>query len=211
MPDADRVVTWLRSGAQFLRVKVGGESFYIAQVPKLIQDRLCRVVAEVIDAEILSHTLIVGRCSTETIDSGIRIHSDYDMHCTHAWVWYGTDPPDGPIPFGGELYGTAMYDHVELGPQFTGSLETHNSLLRDESQDESRWKFRTMVPMRKNRVAVYPSSLFHSRFPHEGWGTSQRDGRITIVGFCTAKGYDVTAMDSGSDQETGSPPKEPRD
>jgi hypothetical protein len=204
IPDGEKVVTWLRRDAPFLTFKSGGESFYVAQVPQVFRDQLIRAVADVIGEEILSHTLIVGRCSTETIDSEVRIHSDHSMDCTHAWVWYGTDPPDDPS---GE-YGTAMYDHVDLGPQFSGTPETHNCLLQEESNDLTRWTRRQVLPMRKNRLVVYPSSLFHSRFPYKGWGTSQRDGRITIVGFCTTKGHDGRQVDSGCDQETGSTPEE---
>jgi hypothetical protein len=218
IPEAERVITWLRQKAPFLSVKVGGESFYIAQVPQLFKDQLIRAAAEVLGEDTLSHTLIVGRCSTETIDSEMRVHSDYDMTCTHAWVWYGTDAPTGSVPpvewgrrlppSGEVVYGTALYDHVELGPQFSGTHETHNCLLRNESDDPTRWTLRQILPMRKNRLAVYPSDLFHSRYPHAGWGTSQRDGRITIVGFCTAKGHDAKTVDSGCDQETGSTSEE---
>ena len=191
----EQVITWLRRRAPFLSVKVGGESFYIAQVPPLFRDQLIRAVSEILGEDTLSHALIVGRCSTATIDSEMRVHSDYDMTCTHAWVWYGTDPPDDSS---GE-YGTALYDHVELGPQFSGTRETHNCLLRNESDDPTRWTVRQVLPMRKNRMVVYPADLFHSRYPHAGWGTSQRDGRITIVGFCTAKGHDAKTVDTGTD------------
>ena len=207
----EQVITWLRRRAPFLSVKVGGESFYIAQGPPLFRDQLIRAVSEILGEDTLAHSLIVGRCSTETIDSEMRVHSDYDMTCTHAWVWYGTDPPEDPDPCGGALYGTALYDNVELGPRFVGTRETHNCLLRNESDDETRWTVRQVLPMRKNRMVVYPADLFHSRYPHEGWGTSQRDGRITIVGFCTAKGHDGRQVDSGRDQETGSTSEESRD
>lgn len=206
----DRVTRWLRYQAQYVTLKVGGESFYVAQVPPLFQEWLLRVVEDTIGGQIESSTLIVGRCSTERHDSGVRIHSDYDMACTHAWVWYATDPPEGPDPIGGDSYGTAFYNHHELGPRFTGTHESHNCLIREESHDLSRWTLRSVLPMKRNRLSVYPSDLFHSRLPHAGWGQSQQDGRVTIVGFCTVKGYDGKAMDSERNQETGSTTEESR-
>ena len=80
-------------------------------------------------------------------------------------------------------YGTAFFDHHAHGIRFRGEKDEHDRLLREDAGDLQKFNFQSLVPMKENRLVVYPSDLFHSRYPFEGWGTSQQDGRVVIVGF----------------------------
>lgn len=45
------------------------------------------------------------------------------------------------------------------------------------------WEQVNMVPMKWNRFVTYPTSLFHSRFPFEGFGSNPLDGRLIWICF----------------------------
>lgn len=53
-------------------------------------------------------------------------------------------------------------------------------------KDLSLWEALFIVPMAWNRFITYPTSLFHSRFPFEGFGTGPQDGRLIWICF-----YDI--------------------
>ena len=50
------------------------------------------------------------------------------------------------------------------------------------------WEQIGFVPMKFNRFITYPTSLFHSRFPFEGFGKGPEDGRLIWICF-----YDLKA------------------
>jgi hypothetical protein len=171
-------VDWLRDEASFTVID---GTFNIAAIPTLIRQVLRTEVERMMPVS--SHGLSFARCSTATVDSGVRIHSDQGMGASHAWVWYSQDTPQDSD--NGTCYGTAFFTHETWGDRFSGTAAEHDRLLAEESMDESRWRVQQVVPMQRNRLAVYPADLFHSRYPHDGWGTSSRDGRVVIVGFCS--------------------------
>jgi Family of unknown function (DUF6445) len=59
-------------------------------------------------------------------------------------------------------------------------------MMTREWKDLKYWKQVGFVPMKFNRFITYPTSLFHSRYPFEGFGTTPADGRLIWVCF-----YDV--------------------
>lgn len=177
--DPDAVIEWLQRAASF---SVIDGTFNVAAIPNMMRQVLRMEVERMMP--VAFHGLSFARCSTETEDTGVRIHSDEGMGGTHAWVWYAQDPPAEPDPCGGNMYGTAFFSHQTLGARFSGAPEEHERILKEESMDESRWTLDQIVPMKRNRLIVYPSDLFHSRYPHDGWGTSARNGRMVVVGFC---------------------------
>ena len=44
-----------------------------------------------------------------------------------------------------------------------------------------------VVGYKKNRVVIFPSDRFHSRYPRESWGTTKEDGRLLFVMFFSIK------------------------
>lgn len=105
------------------------------------------------------------------------IHSDMGWG-THALVLYLSDPPE---PTG---HGTAFWRHRE-----TRATEIrpgdHDLFLKvkDDWNDSVSWEMRALVPMKFNRATVYPSALFHSRWPFPAFGTGPDDGRLIAVAF----------------------------
>jgi hypothetical protein len=204
--DGPGVTRWLQHEARFRLERVGDTTFYVAPPPRVVVEEVMAVVEEVVGGPSVL-TTAVARCSTETEDAQMRIHTDAGMGCSHAWVWYGTNPPEERVPFF-DGYGTAFFAHRDHGLSFRGTRAEHDRLLVEDAGDLACWQMRGLIPMQQNRVAVYPSDRFHSRYPFEGWGTSSRDGRVVIAGFITVGGRDGEEVDSGGDQETGSPAEE---
>lgn len=107
------------------------------------------------------------------------IHSDRDMGA-HTCVCYLSDHD--------EPYGTAFYRHIPTGltemPSFDsmrdmGILEQMTEDM--VSRDPEVWEQLDLVEGKKNRAVVFHAPLFHSRFPVEGIGTTDNDGRLVWV------------------------------
>lgn len=49
--------------------------------------------------------------------------------------------------------------------------------------DESKWELLDVAELKWNRLVVFPSTLFHSRYPKESFGSSPGDGRLIKVFF----------------------------
>lgn len=127
------------------------------------------------------------------------IHVDGGMYASHAAVLYLSDPP---LPGG---YGTAFWTHRERGwaympnpeaverlivqengsspslPVFTiAERDAFYASLNKDGLHEDRWALNGLVGMKFNRLLVYPTCLFHSRFPREltGFGNTPATGRL---------------------------------
>lgn len=107
------------------------------------------------------------------------IHSDRESGA-HTCVVYMTDH-DQPS-------GTAFYRHKRTGliemPSFVemqhmGILEE----LKEDmvSRDPDKWEQLAYVEGKKNRALIFHAPLFHSRYPLEGIGTNEGEGRMVWV------------------------------
>lgn len=89
--------------------------------------------------------------------------------------------------------GTTFWRHKELRMDRLPSREGLSSFGVDSElfykRVESEWKRLeawepvTHVPMVWNRFITYSTSLFHSRFPHEAFGSGPQDGRLIWICF----------------------------
>ncbi len=115
------------------------------------------------------------------------IHADNGIS-THAAVWYLTDAPEGVVA------GTAFWKHKETGleevpdqnyflDQDKFSVEDFFNLIQRDNFDESKWDMTGLIGQKYNRIAIYPTKKFHSRFPKDAWGTTVEDGRIAWTAF----------------------------
>lgn len=114
------------------------------------------------------------------------IHADSGISNFAAVLYLSESPKDVTA-------GTAFWKHKELGIETVPDLKwiedhgmTVDSLvkkLQDDGNDESKWQMTGLVGQKYNRIAVYPSKIFHSRYPKEAWGKDVNDGRIVWTGF----------------------------
>lgn len=107
------------------------------------------------------------------------IHSDRESGA-HTCVVYMTDHA--------QPSGTAFYRHIPTGltemPSFSemddmGILEQ----LKEDmvSRDPDKWEQLAYVEGKKNRGLIFHAPLFHSRYPLEGIGHDEEDGRMVWV------------------------------
>jgi hypothetical protein len=97
--------------------------------------------------------------------------------------------------------GTAFWKHAALQIDRVPSKETLTSqadsvyaewfykMMEREWKDLTFWQQTGMVAMKFNRFITYPTSLFHSRYPFEGFGAGASDGRLIWICF-----YDLGAV-----------------
>jgi hypothetical protein len=114
------------------------------------------------------------------------IHADSGIS-SHAAVWYLSQAPDGMVA------GTAFWRHKELGLESVpslewieknfGKVEDFAKKIREDGEDESKWVMTGLIGQKYNRIAIYPTNLFHSRYPKEAWGNDVNDGRIVWTAF----------------------------
>lgn len=129
------------------------------------------------------------RLGIKTEPTTTYIHAD-SVLAKYAAVWYLSEAPDGVIA------GTACWRHIESG---LTSLPTREDMattlggddkvdgfvakLAEDGNDESKWQMTALVGQKFNRIAIYPTRLFHSRFPKDAWGETVNDGRIVWTTF----------------------------
>lgn len=113
------------------------------------------------------------------------VHSD-DICARYASVLYLNTPSQCKG-------GTAFWKHAFLGIDRLPSREqlaAHGieadpfyKRMDAEWKDLHLWTQIKHVPMKWNRFITYPTSLFHSRFPFEGFGEGPKDGRLIWICF----------------------------
>jgi hypothetical protein len=113
------------------------------------------------------------------------VHSD-DICAEYASVLYLNLPEQC-------AGGTAFWRHSALGMDrlltreelaARGMNPDHfYQLMNREWRDLKFWEQADFVPMRFGRFVTYPTCLFHSRYPFEGFGNGADNGRLIWVCF----------------------------
>lgn len=108
------------------------------------------------------------------------IHSDIGWG-THALVLYLFDAPAGAAD---DMHGTAFWRHRKTGADGIepGDIDLFEQ-VRNDWNDAAAWQQKRRVGLRFNRAVMYPSRLFHSRYPFEAFGFTPGDGRLVAVAF----------------------------
>lgn len=103
------------------------------------------------------------------------IHTDVGWG-THALVYYLSDGNSG----------TAFWKHRATGMTNLSPIDNKTFIkVRKDWADISKWEQIDFVPMKFNRAVMYDSTLFHSRYPFEAFGTCLEDCRLVLVAFFT--------------------------
>lgn len=130
------------------------------------------------------------RLGTKTEPTTTYIHAD-GVCANYAAVLYLTEAPVDVIA------GTAFWKHRETGllaapteqwirANVGDSEEAVKAFivkLNSDGNDETKWQMTDLVGQRFNRLTIYPSNFFHSRYPKDAWGSAVNDGRIVWTGF----------------------------
>lgn len=89
--------------------------------------------------------------------------------------------------------GTAFYTLKEYGwdemPTEEQLKEKGKNLewMTSKWTQPDAWELNTVAGMKFNRLIIYPTQYFHSRYPLEGWGTTPENSRLVWVSFWKIK------------------------
>jgi hypothetical protein len=105
------------------------------------------------------------------------IHSDMGWG-THAAVLYLSDGEGG----------TAFWKHKETQANRIdpGDMALFHKIEGDWNEVD-KWDQVALAEMKLGRLLIYDSSLFHSRWPFEAFGTDFESGRLIAVAFFTPR------------------------
>lgn len=131
------------------------------------------------------------RLNTEQDTTPSRIHAD-DIVLGSEWasvVYLCT--PEQEINMN---VGTALWKHmptmqdgrppIQFAREVTGNPVDFYDKIDQDGHNESLWQLTAMAGMKNNRIVIYPSQLFHSRYPRDVvFGNTKETGRLVWVNF----------------------------
>lgn len=107
------------------------------------------------------------------------VHSD-DICAKWASVLYMNEPEQC-------IGGTAFWQHRTMGIDRLPPLDALSIDFIKKVENDWKvidlWEQIRHVEMKFNRFITYPTCLFHSRFPFEGFGSGPKDGRLIWICF----------------------------
>ena len=149
---------------EFQEVKTPGKSFWVKKVPKPIAD-IIKFEIEDLEHTRIEPILYFMREAKEGQDIDWRIHNDSIIE--------GQQPDRACVLFVSDeqnvgLNGTAFWEHYEHGEKFENvSIEEQNRLLNEDANSPNKWKLKSVIGHKKNRLISYPCNYFHSKYPNE--------------------------------------------
>jgi|TARA_R110000796_G_C14351561_1_gene411670 hypothetical protein len=148
----------------FQEVKTPGKSFWVKELIPEVIDRMCDKLS-IIEGCKIKNVLSFIREAKKGQDDDWRIHNDSIID--------GTQPDRAIVLYLSEddsdcLNGTAFWSHKEYGDVYTGTgAEEFNRMLKEDSNDSSKWDLKSIIGHKQNRLISYPCEYFHSKYPKE--------------------------------------------
>ncbi len=148
---------------EFNEVKFPDKSFWVKQLPEefknYIIDRL-----EKIEGKKINNILAFAREAKQNQDNSWRIHNDTIIE--------GQQPSRAVVLYiesnYNELNGTAFWEHENYGETYIESnAEEFNRMLLEDANDKSKWKLKSVIGYKPNRLLSYPCNYFHSKYPNK--------------------------------------------
>ena len=148
----------------FQEVKTPGKSFWVKMPSDKFMELVCEEICKIENVKIKP---ILGffREAKEGQDNDWRIHNDSiiegqqpDRACV---LYVSEEQEDG-------LNGTAFWEHWNHGEKFENvSIEEQNRLLKEDANSPEKWRLKSVIGHKKNRLISYPCDYFHSKYPNE--------------------------------------------
>ena len=148
----------------FQEVKTPGKSFWVKMPSDKFMELVCEEICKIENVKIKP---ILGffREAKEGQDNDWRIHNDSiiegqqpDRACV---LYVSEEQEDG-------LNGTAFWEHWNHGEKFENvSIEEQNRLLKEDANSPEKWRLKSVIGHKKNRLISYPCNYFHSKYPNE--------------------------------------------
>jgi len=159
---------------EFEEIKYPDKSFWTKELSgefnNFIVDKL-----EKIEGRKIKNILSFAREAKLGQDNDWRIHNDTIIN---------GDQPDRAIVLyvkanEDRLHGTAFWEHENYGHTYIkSSSDEFNRILKEDSNDKTKWKLSSVIGYKDNRLLSYPCEYFHSKYPNE-----YKNQRIVIVMF----------------------------
>jgi hypothetical protein len=168
----------------FKTIQSEGRQFHVAYPPKDLSLKIQKAIEE------------VYRCKIQVVNSFLRMYTQFlnnnwGIHADRN-VLSETSPSHGAVFFLsenlGDINGTAFWSHEKYGlslPEITDN-EAHGFTSKSYN-NENEWEVNSIIGGVENRLISYPSNYFHSKFPKQAWGTSQKDCRLILAMFYNLK------------------------
>ena len=158
----------------FKEVKYPDKSFWVKEIPTELNNYIVSNLQK-IEGRKIKNILSFLREAKQGQDNDWRIHNDTIIdgeQPDRAIVLYIKSNQQG-------LNGTAFWEHENYGHTYIKSnSEEFNRMLKEDANDKSKWKLKSVVGYKDNRLLSYPCEYFHSKYPNE-----YKDQRIVLVMF----------------------------
>lgn len=157
-------------------ISLKNDKDHLEKIEKLFSCKLDKDASEVMYRRYLKHE------TNETY-----IHSDV-LIGHYTGILFLSDPKDcsgGTAFWRHKKYGWERHPSVDRVQQqgLLNNKELWDSIYQD-GFDESKWNLLGAAEMRFNRLVLFESDRYHSRYPMEAFGTKLDDSRLIKVFFC---------------------------
>tara|TARA_R110000765_G_scaffold202356_1_gene307646 strand:- start:220 stop:789 length:570 start_codon:yes stop_codon:yes gene_type:complete len=147
----------------FNEVKTPGKSFWVKKPSEDFIKFITKKISE-IEGCYIENILCFFREAKQNQDNDWRIHNDSIIE--------GKQPDRALVLYLSEnnnkLNGTAFWTHKEYGDIYKQKgIKKFNKLLKEDSNDISKWNLNTVIGHKPNRLISYPCNYFHSKYPNE--------------------------------------------
>ena len=148
---------------EFKEIKTPGKSFWIKDLPEYFPDLLARGLASIEGKDINIIKSFIRKAEGNQDDEW-RIHNDTIIE--------GQKPDRAAVLYlesnYHELNGTAFWEHENYGETYIESdAEEFNRMLVNDANDKSKWKLKSVIGYKPNRLLSYPCNYFHSKYPNK--------------------------------------------
>lgn len=160
-----------------------------AGLEEWVRSLVCPKIARLMQASVVPK-LSFFRMGLRQHKPEVYIHSDTSVGAQFAAVYYLT-------PANACIGGTAFWTHRETMASRQPTIEDTQGrgdvlselfeVYNRDTNDESKWDMDGLVPMKWNRMILYPGDLFHSRFPKDYVAETNDLGRLIWVCFFDTK------------------------
>jgi hypothetical protein len=157
----------LKEIKDFDEIKTPGKSFWISKLPEEFQNFITNKISSIEGKEI-KNILCFLREAKENQDTDWRIHNDTIIE--------GQKPDRAIVLYinseESNLNGTAFWEHENYGETYIESnAEEFDRMLTQDANDKSKWKLKSVIGYKENRLLSYPCNYFHSKYPNKFIGS----------------------------------------
>jgi len=148
----------------FNEFKTPNKSFWVKELPEEFIKYLCTRIGNIENKNIINILSFI-REAKKNQDNEWGIHNDSiinNQQPDRAIVYYIESPNQK------KLNGTAFWEHKKYGEAYTGNTnKQYDELIKNDYNNKKKWKLKSVIGYKPNRLLSYPCNYFHSKYPNE--------------------------------------------